>query len=306
MNNYKNRIELIEINFLGLSIKSNIKFKKSIYILNGASNTGKSFLIESIDYMLGKEKIDKIDEASKYDEIQLQIKLDNSKSTLFRKFDSALFEVYNDFIDLKIPEKFKSYYKVGKATSKVQNINNFYLGEVRLENKTISSNLWAEKSNLTIRLLSRIIISKEEKIISTHSPIEEGDRTEKSANRNVFKFLLTGKDDSKINTITRAKEFKSEKNGRVGALEDIVSQLKISLEFPEESFESLNDRKLKIAAEEELISNTLSEIKNGLSKTIEERKYVSNKLKLLNDRSNDLTINSKNFQLLSNIYISQI
>lgn len=306
MNSLHEGMRLKEINFISENGSSSINFDTPIYVLNGASNTGKSFLVESIDYMLGKEKIDKIDEAHKYDEIQLKISLNDKPFTLYRKFSDSNFEIYNGFLDERDSEKFKSFYKVGKPTKKIKNINDFFLGEMQLSDKVISSNLWAEKSNLTIRLLSRIIFSKEEKIISSISPVEEGDRTEKSANRNVFKFLLTGVDDTSANTITRESDFKVERMGRLGALEDVIKQLESNLDFPEESLTSLNDRKEKISKEERLISNALAKANKGLSEIVKERECVSSELGIYHDRKNNLFVNSKNFDRLKKIYQADI
>lgn len=52
------KIHLHSIYFLGNNVKPRgVNFNKNVKIINGASNTGKSFLVESLEYMLGKESI---------------------------------------------------------------------------------------------------------------------------------------------------------------------------------------------------------------------------------------------------------
>lgn len=306
MNSSNKGIRLKEIKFLSENGNSSINLDAPVYVLNGASNTGKSFLVESIDYMLGKEKIETINEANEFNEIQLKITLNNKPFTLYRKFTDSRFEIYNDFLDKKEPNKFKSFYKTGNPTREIKNINDFFLSEMQLYDKLIASNLWAEKNNLTIRLLSRIIFSKEEKIISLTSPIEGGDNTERSTNRNVFKFLLTGADDSSKSTITRENDFKVERIGRLGALKDVIGQLESNLNFPEESLTSLNETKEKISNTESDILNSLAEANKGLSETVKERERVYSELAECQDRKNDLFVNSKNFERLKKIYQADI
>jgi hypothetical protein len=195
--------------FLSNNTSSSIEFSNSVHIVNGASNTGKSLLIEAIDYMLGAENLKKVSESAGYNEIVMQIYLNDKPYTIFRKWPSTTFEIYNGLTESKENANFYNHFKIGKPTKSVNNISLFYLEGYT--NTQISSNLFGEKSALTIRLLSRIILSSEEKIIRSDSPIIVGDTSENSKNKNVFKFLLTGKDDSNFETVTRGNEFKSEK-----------------------------------------------------------------------------------------------
>ncbi|WP_425891463.1 hypothetical protein [Aeromonas veronii] len=254
MNIESNGIQIKEIRFIGDKNERFVNFNSNVCILNGASNTGKSFLVEVIDYMLGKESIDEITQAKEYQEIKLKITINREPFTIYRKFSDDKFEVYNGFVDSKKSSDFISYFKTGLPTKSVPNISDFFLEKLQLNDKLISSNLWAEKNKLTLRLLSRIIFSKEEKIISTHSPIEEGDRTEKTTNRNTFKFILTGIDDSNIKTVTRDSEFKSENKGRIHVLEEVIKQLKLALSLPDEEYDSLIEIDSRLLSEINIIN----------------------------------------------------
>ncbi|WP_323929457.1 hypothetical protein [Aeromonas veronii] len=66
MNIESNGIQIREIRFIGDKNERFVNFNSNVCILNGASNTGKSFLVEVIDYMLGKESIDEITQAKEY------------------------------------------------------------------------------------------------------------------------------------------------------------------------------------------------------------------------------------------------
>jgi len=307
MRNLSGNIRIKEIKFTGLNVEPRlIEFSSPVHVINGASNTGKSFLVESIDYMLGKESIDKINESLDYDEVSIKISLNNKPFTIYRGFPSANFEVYAGYLDTKNSEFFLSYYKTGKPTKKVSNINDFFWQELLLSTNKISRNLWGEKSKLTLRLLSRVIVSTEKNMISLDSPIVAGDSNENPTNRNVFKFLLTGFDDSNAKTIARSDMFKSENKGRVLALEEIVDGLSADLSFPEESVDSLKEREEKLKKTIDALEGELVESQKGLSEIVTRKKNVSKELMQLNERLNILVVNKRNFENLSTIYAADI
>ncbi|MFQ1755055.1 hypothetical protein ACK4A1_09400 [Aeromonas veronii] len=145
MNIESNGIQIKEIRFIGDKNERFVNFNSNVCILNGASNTGKSFLVEVIDYMLGKESIDEITQAKEYQEIKLKITINREPFTIYRKFSDDKFEVYNGFVDSKKSSDFISYFKTGQPTKSVPNISDFFLEKLQLNDKLISSNLWAEK-----------------------------------------------------------------------------------------------------------------------------------------------------------------
>lgn len=300
-----NSIFIKQILFLGDKKKASISFNNHLHIIHGASNTGKSLLINAIDYMFGSEKLKEAKpESDDYSEIAMKLYLNKKPYTVYRKISSNTFEVYNGFIDSKNEEHFYSLFKHGKATLTVKNISDFYLGE--LEQVEISSNLYAEKCSLSIRLLSRVFISSEERIISSDSPIVAGDTSEDSKNKNVFKFLLTGKDDSKTKTITRENEFKSEKKGKLETLADVVNTLEFDLNYPNESIEELKERKARLNLTIESLKSSMDLMNESISETIKRKKEVATESIYLDEKINNTKSNIINFETLEKIYISDI
>lgn len=307
MKEMKGSLKVVEVKYTGKNKEPRlITFDNPITILNGASNTGKSFIIETIDFMLGSEEIDQIEQSKGYEEISMKINLENKPFTMYREFNSLQYSIYNGYIDTKDEACFFAYYKVGKETKKIKNINDFFLGELSLTDTEVSANLYAEKNRLTVRLLSRIVISKEEKIITKDSPIVAGDTSENSKNRNVFKFLLTGEDDKNVETIVREKEFKSEIKGKITILDDVIKDLVSNLTFDKESLDSLEKREENLENKISNLTKNILEIEKGLSIIIKERKNVANSLTKYNERLNTVIVNYKNFEYLHNIYDADI
>ena len=66
-----------------------LSFKTGLNVVTGASDTGKSYLIDCIDYILGaREEPKKIKEAKEYEKIRAEIRtFDGRVFTLNRQFD---------------------------------------------------------------------------------------------------------------------------------------------------------------------------------------------------------------------------
>ncbi|MCS6211451.1 hypothetical protein [Shewanella baltica] len=298
-------LRIKKIIFIGQDKSSEVNFNKAVQFVHGASNTGKSLLVEAIDYMLGKSSLRQvIPQSASYNEIAMQIDLDGKPFTLFRKWPSTDFEVYSEHIYSKDESKFFNYYRVKNATKKFDTITDFYFQN--LPRPTILANLFGEKTSLTIRLLSRVFISDEEKIIGTKSPIVGGDSNENSKNKYVFKYLLTGKDDSEVKVITRGKEFQSEKRGQIDVLEDVVQSLALGLNFPDESIDSLDDRRARLDTSLAELLTTIDDSQEQLSEIVSEKKIVSQLLMTASERLNTIKANLENFGILERLYLTDI
>ncbi|KZN46704.1 hypothetical protein [Pseudoalteromonas luteoviolacea] len=298
-------LRIKKIIFIGDENTSSVNFANQVHFVHGASNTGKSLLIEAIDYMLGKKDLRQVQpQSSFYNEISMQILLDEEAFTLFRKWPSDTFEVYSGHIDRKDDANFYSFFRSNTTTAKVKNISDFYFQNLSRPN--LLANLWGEKSQLTIRLLSRIILSGEQKIISTDSPIVAGDTSENSKNKYVFKYILTGTDDSEVKTITRGKEFVSEKKGQVQVLEEVIESLKQDLNFPDESNDSLSVRTHRLEDTIEKFKNRINSAQERLSDKVAEKKFAGQELMEHSERLNSIHANLINFETLKSLYINDM
>ncbi|PSV48335.1 hypothetical protein [Photobacterium indicum] len=299
-------LKIFEISVYGENKKAaRISFDKEIKIVNGASNTGKSFLLSLIDYMLGKENLKLIKEAHGYTECIIKMYLNDKPFSIKRKFNHDVYEVYNGF-EHDFDVNFYSFFKVGNETKKIKTINSFYLSELGVSNVILSTNRSAKKESLTIRTLSRSIRSDEKSIIDDISPILTPVYTEDTKYQSIFKFLLTGEDDSKIKTLVSRGAFTSEKKGKTSVLENCITDLEFDLAFPDEELISLEERcdKLQRAIDEE--SENISSAEESLLEVVNNKKTISKELESANFRVRNLTVNEINFNKLQDLYVKDI
>ncbi|MFT7317929.1 MULTISPECIES: hypothetical protein [Pseudoalteromonas] len=305
----KLEMEIHSIQFTGESAKTvSVDFKTRVKVINGASNTGKSFLVDSIDYMFGKESIDKIEQSKPYSEISLQLSVNSKKYTLFRGFPSQKLELYDGHIKNKKSDQHLLDYKVGTLKKGEVNLNEFFLPPWQQSNIKLAKNLSGEKVSLTIRLLSVIICSYEERIINKKSPIESGDSFEKTINRNLFNYLLTGVDYSSFKELIKKEVFDSEKSGRKSLLIELIDNLKVDIdvEYENESIKNLKEHQMKLEMSISKNKSSLIEAQLDVSGIINLKKQTSEELIEKNERLNSIKANLVNFEYLVGIYNSDI
>ena len=103
-----------------------------------------------------------------------------------------------------------------------------------------------ETKNLSFRDLARFCIVSEIKIIEKYSPIYSGQQIDVTANKSLFKLLLTGKDDDDLENIENPKIVKSKIKGKIELIEqDIEFKRKFLLETKKHT-EALTNEEINI------------------------------------------------------------
>lgn len=235
----KNGFYIKKLEVLGDTVKpSIIEFTKGLNVIYGASDTGKTFIYECINYVLGDSKVPKItiEEAKGYTHCVLEIEtFKGEKHLLTRYFNSEEITVNSEKEPLKAGNK-------GKKKS----ISDFLLALCNIEKKYIKSAKGKTKE-LYFKDLKKIFVVDEVKIIDTKSPVLGGQHSEKVLDENLFKFILTGEDDSNL-VVLLTKDETIERNSQVALYTEIIESL--GTEIPVMKDDNTIDNKIKELDEE--------------------------------------------------------
>ena len=178
-----------------------VTFGPGLNVVYGASNTGKSFIVEAIDFMLGgKPPLREIPERVGYDLILLGLEtLDGKSFTLWRSMDGGGFRLYED-LQQTPPTPDVSYKRLDDKHSERNNSNlsSFLLDLCGLGGKRVRKNSRNETVSLSFRNIARLMIVDETEITQQSSPLFDGNPTANTPNLATFKLLLTGTDDSAL------------------------------------------------------------------------------------------------------------
>jgi hypothetical protein len=148
-----NALQLRFIRFLGPDKEAaDFQFKPGLNILWGSSDTGKTFLVQAIDFMLGAGgKLRDIPERVGYDRILLGITTAAGKDyTLQRSIDGGSFRHFDGLVTESPEDK-----KAGKNLSAIHTIENYnnlshwLLQEIGLDKKDLAQqNLWVDSGSV--------------------------------------------------------------------------------------------------------------------------------------------------------------
>lgn len=250
-----------------------LTFEKGLNVIYGASDTGKSFVLEAIDFMFGdSEELRDIPERVGYDRIFLGIETaEGEEFTLLRSTSGGAFKVFDGLhqeypeeqegleLALKRPPKTKK-----DTTKKNDNISAFLLAKLGLDQKSLRKNAQGEKETLSIRGLMRLCLINEGDIQKQSSPIESGEFVFKTKEYSLFKLLLTGVDDSALQPAEKNTAAAQSRGAKLEIIEELLVSYEKKIAESGETEEDLNEQLEKL-------ENSLSQQKGGLLQS--EQKY---------------------------------
>jgi len=256
--------KLIRLSLIGQGLKeATILFSEGLNVIYGPSDTGKTFIVQCIDFIFGGKTAPKeIPEAKGYDKISLVISTWDSPEELklTRSLKGgALMLSAEGHPQRQLSEK--------HSANSEDCVSRFLLGLTGLDGKWVRKNQNGETNQISFRDLARLVIVDEEAVIGQRSPYLSGQFVNKTKERSVFRLLLTGVDDPSITATEDSKISKARKEAKIEVfqklLDDSFKELdEMGLQLDENAVRQANEDvlteleglKAKISAEQDAIS----------------------------------------------------
>lgn len=200
-------LRLRRIAFTGPEKNKEMTFSNGVNVVCGASDTGNSFLAESIDFMLGGGELRDIPERVAYGEIHFDLDVTSGEKWRFlRGITGGNFKLLN----LVDKEAGIEVLKKDHSHGKTDNLSGFLLDRIGLFGRRIlKSKATGKTQSLSFRNLAKLAIVQEGKIQQTGSPFWGGQFTLKTVELATIKLLLTGIDDSNVVESIQAEKDRS-------------------------------------------------------------------------------------------------
>jgi len=201
-----------------------LEFRSGLNIIYGASDTGKSFIVEAIDFMLGSSSaLRDIPERVGYDGIWLEIETpDNTHITLMRSVDGGDFNLYEGSHQSAPIGIEPIVLKAKHSATKGENVSSYLLRLINLTNKKIKNNAEGHTASFSLPYLRHLCIISETDIQKSSSPLYSGQAIARTAEMSAFKLLLTGVDDSAlVKSATRA--IIASKEAKLEVVEELIA-----------------------------------------------------------------------------------
>ncbi len=195
-------LQLRGISFIGREGKEPalLRFRSGLNVICGASDTGKSFIVEAIDYLLGaRDPLRDIPERIGYDRARLSLETVDADGqfTLQRSTTGGDFQKWDGDWLLSNPSSTGIILKA-KHSENTNSLSSYLLQSLGLAGKRVKKSQAGDTQNLSFRNLSKLVVVQENSITKRGSPFLSEQRTSNTADYSVFKLLLTGLDDSAL------------------------------------------------------------------------------------------------------------
>ena len=174
-------------------------FTPGLNVIEGASDTGKSYALSCIDFVMGGgTPPEEIPQARHYDVAYLCIEAsDGELYTLNRALVGGKIGLYRGSIDDALAPDVQ-WDVLGETSKAKESVSGFLLGLCDLEGRKVRKNESGNTQDASFRVLSKALLVDEERIIAKRSPLYGSQNTGNTAAASTIRVLLTGVDDSAI------------------------------------------------------------------------------------------------------------
>lgn len=302
-------LALRRLTFLGAGKEAAaLNFKKGVNVVCGASDTGKSFLIEAIDFMLGGSKeLRDIPERVGFDRVRLAIETSSEdKYTFERSSDGGGFNLYDGILDEQIQSDVGQQIKQKHGHGATDNISGWLLDNIDLLEKVLRKNAQGITRSLSFRDLARLVVVDESEIIRSTSPFLSGQVITKTAEYSTLKLLLTGADDSAIVPGEKQESRLIGVSAKIELLEQWISDLSDEITDKNLDEDELNDQTDKLLVAIKIKKNEMSIFQSTLNESISSRRELLETKEGIKNRVGEVEEMMGRFDLLKKHYLIDI
>ena len=304
------RLKLTKLILAGENKKDAIiNFKGGLNVIAGASDTGKSFAFECIDFALGSSSNPKtVPEMKGYRSVFLEIEDIGQEEifTLRRNFSedekNEIFIYYSNYQekDAAEVEKLSVTHNAKKSLSK------------KLFNccdctyKYVMKNTKGDTRAFTFRSFSPLIMINELRITAKHSPIYHTDSrgsTFATPARTAFKTVISGIDYKKEEKKENTEIIKAKLKGKIEQLSQIIDEIRIENNELIKDTEDINTEKSTEIIE---LNKFIKEKSEEIKKYELDYKEIQTEIEIKNTELKHLLNNNNKFVLLKKNYLSDL
>jgi len=287
---------------------ASVTFGPGLNVLYGASDTGKSFIAETIDFMLGgKPPLSEVTERVGYDRVLLGIEnLSGEAFTILRSIDGGSFVLYKGLHE--IPPAIDVEAKVLSelhSDKNEANLSSFLLQQCALGKKRVRKNKSGDTNSLSFRNVAQLVIIQETEIIQRRSPLSDGKVMAETSNFSTFKLMLTGVDDSALVSIPRAAEELS-RDAQLELLDQLLGDYQDLLREATDSPNQLTEQLERIDSSIQQHIGLLNATEAEFQEAAKRRRELRKKLEESRDRRAEVGALQERFELLDRHYVSDI
>lgn len=288
-----------------------LSFGSGLNLIYGPSNTGKSSVLDAIDFMLGREDrpLKEIPEHEGFDQLYLGVEFpDSEKFTFVRSIDGGDFECFKGLHKERPKDQEPTRLRPKTETKKIKCISSFILGKMDLSGKKLKKNADNGLISVTLRNSLSLSLVTETDIQKEASPYISTQYTKITEHKSRLKLFLTGTDDSALLPAEVEKKRLS-RVAKIDILEEMIMEQEKILNHvisEEKTIVDLKEQEKKLS---ETIKNERSVLdvnEEQYNLFISDRGRIRDELEQNNERLSEISEMLVRFDLLKTQYASDI
>lgn len=288
-----------------------IEFGPGLTLITGKSDTGKSHVLECLDYALGAgDSPEAIPERAGYQRVALELEKDGVLMSVIRGFDSELATIFPGTLrdwDEVSGDVVKVH--ISAATDPLETLSGRLLALSEFDaDAPVVRNQKGEDQRLSFRTFAPLAVVSESDVISTNSPVLPAQGPRQTASRSVFQMVLTGDAPSQeeLAAVREANARREAASQRVDAIDPLIEELRAEIADSDYERGDLERELQRIEQELAEVSETVTQSGNRARNLMIERNralVVVDKAQRRYTESGEL---QARFELLSEHYSTDV
>jgi hypothetical protein len=299
-------IRLVHLTFVGANVPpATIEFGERLTLVRGPSDTGKSFIVDSLDFMLGGQDLKDIPEREGYSTVLLGIRVDNEEFTLMRSVTGGAFGLFEGRVDSwqsELPSRTLAH---THNANNMDNLSMWLLESIGLAGAKLRKNVRNDTDTLSFRNLAHLVIVDETQMQSDIPPALTGRYTSKTKEISLLKLMLEGDDDSSLLATPSNRDERRLKGARLEVVDQLIGRLEERLVDTEDAV-SVRDQAARLNATIDGATSSISELTAARSDVQEGVVRDQRRRRAVNLRLGQIANLRARFQLLSAAYQSDV
>ena len=199
-------------------------FGPTLSVIHGPSDTGKSFIVDAIDFALGSKTLKVIKGLEEYSHVLLGVRtLAGDDFTLARPIKGGRVSLYTDDLRSAPVDPPAQMLATQHNAATEDNLSRFLLRLTGFDGLKIRKNARNETDSLSFRNLAHFAVVDETQMQSELEPVYTGvSPTTRTKELSVLKLLLEGRDDSDLTAIAATPQQNRAKAAKAEVVEALI------------------------------------------------------------------------------------
>ena len=299
-------ITLVHLTFVGANVPpATIEFGERLTLVRGPSDTGKSFIVDAIDFMLGGQDLKDIPEREGYADVLLGIRVGGQEFTLKRSVTGGAFGLYGGRVDERPTEPPPRSLAHTHNMNNSDNLSMWLLESIGLAGAKLRRNVRNDTDSLSFRNLAHLVIVDETQMQSEVPPALTGRYTSKTKEIALLKLMLEGNDDSNLLASPSSRDERRLKGARLEVVDQLIGHLEERLADTEDA-SSIRDQAARLDASIDGTTSSIRQLTTARSTAQEAVVRDQTRRRAVNLRLGQIANLRARFQLLNAQYQSDV